>query len=141
MRRWPIFAVAVLALFTLFPPAALAPSGALAGEKLPPRAAQPAPPGEIDRTGYIKGFYVSAAAMGNADFMARVHDLLESDRAERSGAGFKSDRGYMAFPTEVPLADEIGADRDPHGQRPRRVHALVQRAERLHHRPHPHFQG
>ncbi len=113
MRRWPIFAVAVVLFFTVFPVAALAPSGAMPGEKLPPRAAQPAPPGEVDRTGYIKGFYVSAAAMGNADFMARVKDLLENTELNAVVLDYKSDRGYMAFPTQVPLAVEIGADADP----------------------------
>lgn len=114
MRRWPLFAtIAVLALFTVFPPAVLAPSGALAGEKLPPRAAQPAPSGEIDRTGYIKGLYVSAAAMGNADFMARIHDLIETTELNAVVLDYKSDRGYIAFPTEVPLAVEIGADQAP----------------------------
>ncbi len=114
MRRWPLFAtIAVLALFTAFPPEVLAPSGALAGEKLPPRAAQLAPPGEVDRTGYIKGLYVSAAAMGNAGFMERVHDLLETTELNAVVLDYKSDRGYIAFPTEVPLAVEIGADADP----------------------------
>ena len=129
-----------LLLFTVFPPAALAPSGALAGEKLPPRAAQPAPPGEIDRTGYIKGLYVSAAAMGNADFMAHVHDLLENTELNAVVLDFKSDRGYMAFPTEVPLAVEIGADRDPQVKDPAEFMRLVQRTQRLHHRPHSHLQ-
>lgn len=113
MRRWPVFAVAVLSLFTLFPPAALAPSGAMPGERLPPRAAQPAPPGEIDGTGYVKGVYVSAAAMGSADFMTRIKDLLETTELNAVVLDYKSDRGYMAFPTEVPLAVEIGADRAP----------------------------
>ena len=113
MRRWPLFAIAVLLLLTVFPPSALAPSGALAGEKLPSRAAQLAPPGEIDQTGYIKGIYVSAAAMGNADFMARVHDLVETTELNAVVLDFKSDRGYTAFPTAVPLAVEIGAGRDP----------------------------
>jgi hypothetical protein len=113
MKRWPFFVAAAVLLFTLFPPPALAPSGGVAGETLPPRTAQPAPPGEIDKTGYIKGFYVSAAAMGNAGFMTRVHDLLESTELNAVVLDFKSDRGYLAFPTNVPLAKEIGADRGP----------------------------
>jgi hypothetical protein len=113
MKRWPLFTLAVVFILTIFPPPALAPSGAVAGEKLPPRAAQLAPPGEIDRTGYIKGIYVSAAAMGNADFMARVRDLLENTELNAVVLDYKSDRGYTAFPTEVPLAIEIGADRSP----------------------------
>ncbi|MCU0507009.1 MAG: hypothetical protein MUC34_01170 [Anaerolineae bacterium] len=117
-RRWPLFVAAAALMFTLFTPAALAPSGGVAGETLPARAAQPAPPGEIDRTGYVKGFYVSAAAMGNADFMARVHDLLETTELNAVVLDFKSDRGYMAFPTKVPLAKEIGADRAPTVQDP-----------------------
>jgi hypothetical protein len=118
MKRWPFFLVAAVLLFTLFPPPALAPSGGVAGETLPARAAQPAPPGELDRTGYIKGFYVSAAAMGNADFMARVRDLLETTELNAVVLDFKSDRGYLAFPTNVPLAKEIGAHRAPTVQDP-----------------------
>ncbi len=112
-RRWPLFTVALLLLFSLFPPPVLAPSAALPGEKLPARALQLAPSGEIDRTGYIKGFYVSAAAMGNADFMSRVHDLLETTELNAVVLDYKSDRGYLAFPTQVPLALEIGAGSEP----------------------------
>lgn len=117
-RRWPILVVAAALFFSLFTPAALAPSGGVAGETLPARAAQPAPAGEIDKTGYIKGFYVSAAAMGNADFMARVQELLETTELNAVVLDFKSDRGYMAFPTNVPLAQEIGADRSPTVENP-----------------------
>lgn len=113
MRRWSLLAISVLLLFAVFPPPVLAPSGAMPGEKLPPRAAQPAPAGEIDRTGYIKGFYVSAAAMGNADFMSRVHDLLETTELNAVVLDYKSDRGYISFPTQVPLALEIGAGVEP----------------------------
>lgn len=113
MRRWPFFTIAVLLLLAAFAPPVMAPSGAIAGEKLPPRAAQLAPDREIDRTGYIKGMYVSAAAMGNADFMNRVHDLLETTELNAVVLDYKSDRGYISFPTQVPLAQEIGADQDP----------------------------
>lgn len=113
MKRWPFLTIAVLLLFTVFPPPVLAPSRAMPGEKLPPRAAQPAPPGENDRTGYIKGFYVSAAAMGDDGFMARVHDLLETTELNAVVLDYKSDRGYISFPTEVPLAVEIGAGNEP----------------------------
>src|SRR5512139_3397910 len=104
MKRWPLFTVAVLLLFTAFAEAALAPSGAMPGERLPPRAAQLAPAGEIDRTGYVKGLYVSAAAMGDATFMAHVKDLLENTELNAVVLDYKSDRGYVAFPTMVPLA-------------------------------------
>ncbi|MGE5601975.1 MAG: putative glycoside hydrolase [Nitrososphaerales archaeon] len=83
------------------------------GEKLPSRAAQPAPAGEIDRTGYIKGIYVSAAAMGDATFMAHVKDLLENTELNAVVLDYKSDRGYISFPTTVPLAEAIGADAEP----------------------------
>lgn len=118
MRRWPLFAIAVLLLFTAFAKTALAPSAALPGEKLPPRAAQPAPVGEVDRTGYIKGLYVSAAAMGDATFMAHVKDLLENTELNAVVLDYKSDRGYISFPTNVPLAAEIGADAESHVKDP-----------------------
>lgn len=117
-RRWPILVVAAAVFFSLFTPAVMAPSRGVAGETLPARAAQPAPAGEIDKTGYIKGFYVSAAAMGSADFMARVHDLLETTELNAVVLDFKSDRGYLAFPTNVPLAQEIGADQAPTVENP-----------------------
>ncbi len=113
LKRWPLYAAAALLLLILAAPAAIAPSGALPGETLPPRPAIPAPAGEVDRTGYVKGFYVSYAAMGNAGFMQRTHELLEQTELNAVVFDFKGDRGFLAFPTEVAVAAEVKANAQP----------------------------
>ncbi len=66
-----------------------------------------------EQTGYIKGFYVSYAALGSADFIAHTQDLLENTELNAVVMDFKSDRGLLTFPTQVPLAQEIGAGQAP----------------------------
>ena len=56
-RRW-LFAGAVILLLLVFTAPALAPDSTLPGENLS-RTSQPAREGEIDQTGFIKGFYLS----------------------------------------------------------------------------------
>jgi len=65
-----------------------------------------------DQTGYIKGIYVSHAALGDAGFVQHVRDLLESTELNAVVLDFKSDRGQLTFPTQVDMAHEIGADRE-----------------------------
>ena len=65
---------------------------------------------ELDETGYIKGFYVSYAALGNADFVRHTQDLLENTELNAIIMDFKSDRGQLTFPSQVARAAEIGAD-------------------------------
>ncbi len=88
------------------------PAAAPAEQVAPqPQAEQAAAPSE--RTGYIKGFYISYAALGNADFIAHAQDLLENTELNAIVMDFKSDRGLLTFPTQVPLAQEIGAGQAP----------------------------
>jgi hypothetical protein len=65
---------------------------------------------ELDRTGYVKGVYVSRAALGNADFVNHIQDLLENTELNAVVMDFKGDRGQLTFPTQVARAQEIGAD-------------------------------
>jgi hypothetical protein len=69
--------------------------------------------GEADQTGYVKGIYVSYSALGDPDFQARIKELLETTELNAVVMDFKGDRGYLTFPTEVPLAQEIGAGSAP----------------------------
>ena len=64
----------------------------------------------MDRTGYIKGMYVSYAALGNAEratpgrgggFVQHIHDLLENTELNAVVMDFKSDRGQLTFPSQV----------------------------------------
>lgn len=113
-KRWLLVTMLCVLVFTLAvaPVAApgvrsadQAPQGALPGTQ--------APDGQkVDRTGYIKGFYVSHAALGDAGFMKHVQDLLTSTELNAVVMDFKSDRGQLTFPTQVPMAHEIGADRE-----------------------------
>ncbi|OQA46401.1 MAG: hypothetical protein BWY52_00759 [Chloroflexi bacterium ADurb.Bin325] len=125
MKRRPLFALLfILIYFGSVPsvvaperlaPARLAvvePAAAPAEPAAPqPQAEQAAAPSE--RSGYIKGFYISYAALGNADFIAHAQDLLENTELNAIVMDFKSDRGLLTFPTQVPLAQEIGAGQAP----------------------------
>jgi len=73
---------------------------------------------EVDQTGFTKGIYVSYAALGDADFQAHIRELLETTELNAVVMDFKGDRGYLSFPTSVPLAQEIGAGRQPTVQDP-----------------------
>ncbi len=89
---------------------ASAPRQTAPGEALMPH---PAAAGEVDRTGYIKGIYVSYSAMGDAGFMQRVQGLLEDTELNAVVFDFKSDHGLLSFPSQVKVAKGIGADQAP----------------------------
>jgi len=110
-RRW-LFAGAVFLLLLIFAAPALAPDKTLPGENLS-RTSQLAPEGEVDQTGFIKGFYLSYPSMGSTDFVARAHELIEETELNAVVLDFKGDDGMLSFPTQVPLALEIGAGRGP----------------------------
>lgn len=112
MKRWYILAALFLVIFAGSAAPALAPVDVLPGEAASALAApQPITSGELDRTGYVKGFYVSAAALTSADFIARTEELLAETELNGIVMDFKSDYGYLTFPTQIALAQEIGADR------------------------------
>lgn len=66
--------------------------------------------GEIDSTGYIKGVYITYAALGHPDYVSRIQNLLETTELNAIVMDFKGDQGYLSFPSQVALAHEIGAD-------------------------------
>lgn len=72
-----------------------------------PNAPAAVPTGQAPR--YIKGIYVSYYALGSAAHMARVQELLETTELNAVVMDVKGDRGYLAYPTQVALAHEIGA--------------------------------
>lgn len=114
IRRWPLALILGLLLLAISASLALAPEksaspqgDAQAGEAAPVKVL-PADR-EQDRTGYIKGIYISYAALGNAELIQHVKDLLENTELNAVVMDFKSDRGQLAFPTRSPVAQEIGA--------------------------------
>lgn len=72
-----------------------------------PNAPAAAPKPRASR--YIKGIYVSYHALGSAEHMARVKELLQTTELNAVVMDVKGDRGYLAYPTQVALAREIGA--------------------------------
>ena len=108
-----IIAVGLLAAFVTRDAAGTPPAVAVA-EPLPIDLPDSAPvTTEVDGTGYAKGIYVSYGAMGDADFQAHVKGLLETTELNAVVMDFKGDRGYLSFPSDVPLAQEIGATAFP----------------------------
>lgn len=119
MRHWPFLLLTCLLLFIGSSLPAFAPAQPAPNEDI--RTPLPAPPqitGELDRTGYIKGLYISYPALGHADFVKHIQDLLEDTELNAVVMDFKGDYGLLTFPTQVPLAQQIGAAQAPVVQEP-----------------------
>jgi LysM repeat protein len=58
-----------------------------------------------------RALYVSYFAIGHADTRQRVFDLLDNTELNAVVLDVKGDDGWITYPTQVPLAAEIGADR------------------------------
>jgi peptidoglycan/xylan/chitin deacetylase (PgdA/CDA1 family) len=104
--------VLIGALFLLAASRVLAPQGGVqeAGETREPTGPLSPVTTEVDATGYVKGLYISHTALGSDEFNDHVKKLLETTELNAVVMDFKGDFGYLTFPTEVPLAKEIGAD-------------------------------
>ena len=113
-KRWTLSIVLCCVVLILSVVSALAPGLAAKDRTLPIPASnlQATSDHELDRTGYVKGMYISRAALGNADFVKHIQDLLENTELNAVVMDFKGDRGHLAFPTQVAQAQEIGADSD-----------------------------
>ncbi len=59
----------------------------------------------------VRAFYVSYFALGHPDTRQRVFQLLESTELNAAVIDVKSDDGLISYPTQVPLAHDIGAAR------------------------------
>ncbi len=122
MKRGTIITIAAVAVIAIIAIGLL--TAFLSREVPPPAVAVAEPPPvnlpdsapvttEVDGTSYAKGIYVSYGAMGDADFQARIKELLETTELNTVVMDFKGDRGYLSFPSDVPLAQEIGATAFP----------------------------
>ena len=111
-KRWQLALLLCTGVLIFSAARALAPeSTARTADTLLSATSSQAPPDrELDRTGYVKGMYVSSAALGNADFVQHIRDLLENTELNAVVMDFKSDRGQLTFPSQVARAQEIGAD-------------------------------
>lgn len=109
MKRWLFLLVVFGLIFAGSTVPALAPRELPAVANESAAAPSPAITGEIDQTGYIKGLYISYAALGHADFVRHVQNLVESTELNAVVMDFKGDQALLTFPTQVPLAAEIGA--------------------------------
>ena len=111
-RHWILASVLCCTVLILSVVGVLAPS--LADKDRPPLPSSASllasTDHELDRTGYVKGIYISRAALGNADFVKHIQDLLENTELNAVVMDFKGDRGQLTFPTQVARAQEIGAD-------------------------------
>ncbi|MFO7697841.1 MAG: putative glycoside hydrolase [Anaerolineae bacterium] len=112
MRRWPLFLTIAALVFLASAAPASAPRRP-AADATPATGPHPQAVGKADRTGYIKGIYISYGAMGNADFMRSIQDLLENTEINAVVLDFKGDRGLLSFPSQVPAAIGIGAAQAP----------------------------
>ncbi len=115
MRRWFFLLLIAVLVFLASVAPAVAPRtpGPGASQPTPTPQFHPRATGKPDRTGYIKGIYVAYAAMGNETLTQHVQDLLESTELNAVVLDFKSDRGLLSFPSQVPLAITSGATQAP----------------------------
>ncbi len=59
----------------------------------------------------IRALYVSYFAIGHPETRQRIFDLLDTTELNAVVLDVKGDDGWITYPTQVPLAHEIGADR------------------------------
>lgn len=115
MRRWflPLLIAGIIFLASVLPALAPRHAGPQAARATPTPALHPEAMGKPDRTGYIKGIYIAYAAMGNDELTRHTQSLLEDTELNAVVLDFKSDRGLLSFPSQVPLAIQIGAAQAP----------------------------
>ncbi len=59
----------------------------------------------------IRGLYVSYFAIGHAQFRQRIFELLDTTEFNAVVVDVKGDHGWISYPSQIPLAYEIGAAR------------------------------
>lgn len=59
----------------------------------------------------IRGLYMSYFAVGHQESRQRIMDFLESTELNTVVVDIKGDDGFIGYPTQLPLAHEIGAAR------------------------------
>jgi hypothetical protein len=119
MKRWVLIGVILGAILALLAVPVLAPEHRAVDDpqeavNTPPEPVSetPLPAGaEVDQTGYVKGFYFSYNALGSEEFREHAKNLLETTELNAIVMDFKGDHGYLSFPTQVAMAQEIGADK------------------------------
>jgi len=77
----------------------------------------------------IKGLYITYYGLGSKLLRDRVKELLETTELNAVVMDLKGDRGRLAFPTQVELAQEIKADEKPMIQDPAEFLAWFQKQE------------
>lgn len=112
MRRWSFLLLIAGLIFAATVAPAVAPRRPDFGAT-PTPAPHPLAEGKPDGTGYIKGIYVSYAALTEAGYRQHVQELLESTELNAVVLDFKSDHGLLSFPSQVPVARAIGAAQAP----------------------------
>jgi hypothetical protein len=61
----------------------------------------------------VRGLYLTFYGVGNDDLRGNALRLLRTSEANAIVVDIKGDRGYMAYQSRVPLAGQIGANRNP----------------------------
>jgi len=79
-------------------------------EPTPPPAPEPGPP-IFGPKNAVRAIYVSYFAIGHAKFRERMFELLNTTEINAVVIDAKGDHGWISYPTQIPLAKEIGAAR------------------------------
>ncbi len=61
----------------------------------------------------VKALYLTYYAIGHPDYVRRMFELLDTTELNAVVIDVKGDRGFLAYRSGVPLADQIGANADP----------------------------
>jgi hypothetical protein len=79
----------------------------------PPPKPQPTDPTfpPIGSLEAVRALYISYFALSHTDFRQRIFDLLEHTEFNAVVMDVKGDYGWISYPTQIPLAHEIGAAR------------------------------
>jgi nucleoid-associated protein YgaU len=79
------------------------------------RPAAPMPPpnplAPLGPANAVRGFYISYFAIGHPESRQRIFELLEHTELNTVVIDIKGEHGWLSYPSQVPLAREIGAVR------------------------------
>lgn len=76
-----------------------------------PAPPQVKPPAALGPANAIRGFYVSYFAIGHPESRQRVFELLDQTELNTVVIDLKGEHGWLSYPSQIPMAHEIGAVR------------------------------
>ena len=78
---------------------------------LGPQVDPPPPLVDVERTDTVKGLYLIKSGLGSSVLREHVKSLVETTELNSIVIDVKGDFGFLAYPSQVPMVQEVRADR------------------------------